>query len=50
MAKNGKPAGDGENVGRLIEIKGVVIDAVFPGRPARDLLRPADRRGPRAAA
>jgi F-type H+/Na+-transporting ATPase subunit beta len=32
MAKNGKPAGDGENVGRLIEIKGVVVDAVFPGR------------------
>ncbi len=33
MAKNGSPEnGGGENVGRLIEIKGVVVDAVFPHR------------------
>ena len=32
MANNGKPAGDGANVGSLIEIKGVVVDAVFPER------------------
>ena len=33
MAKNGSPEnGGGENVGRLIEIKGVVVDAVFPNR------------------
>jgi F-type H+-transporting ATPase subunit beta len=33
LAKNGSPEnGGGENVGRLIEIKGVVVDAVFPHR------------------
>ena len=33
MAKNGSPEnGGGENVGSLIEIKGVVVDAVFPNR------------------
>ena len=33
MAKNGSPEnGGGENVGSLIEIKGVVVDAVFPHR------------------
>ncbi len=33
MAQNGSPKnGDGENVGKLIEIKGVVVDAVFPDR------------------
>ena len=33
---------NGQNVGKVIEIKGVVIDAVFTGRPARDLQRAAD--------
>ena len=33
MAKNGSPEnGGGENVGSLIEIKGVVVDAVFPDK------------------
>jgi F-type H+-transporting ATPase subunit beta len=33
LAKNGSPEnGGGENVGSLIEIKGVVVDAVFPNR------------------
>ncbi len=33
MVKNGSPEnGGGENVGSLIEIKGVVVDAVFPNR------------------
>ena len=48
MAKNGKPAGDGENVGSLIEIKGVVVDAVFPSRLPAIYSALADRRGPTA--
>ena len=39
LAKNGSPEnGSGENVGSLIEIKGVVVDAVFPDRLPVDLL------------
>ena len=38
---------NGQNVGKIIEIKGVVIDAVFPDAPARDLHRAAHQR-PRA--
>ena len=49
MAKNGKPAGDDEHVGRLIEIKGVVVDAVFPEPAALDLLGAADRAARRRA-
>ena len=30
-----------QNVGKIVEIKGVVIDAVFPGRAAGDLQRAA---------
>ena len=34
---------NGQNVGKIIEISGVVIDAVFTGPVARDLHRPSDR-------
>ena len=40
MSENGS---DRTNTGQIIEIKGVVIDAVFPRPPARDLHRPRDR-------
>ena len=40
MAKNGSTMT--EHTGKLIEIKGVVVDAVFPERPARDLLGARD--------
>ena len=35
----------GQNVGKVIEIKGVVIDARLPGRAARDLQRARSRSG-----
>ena len=41
MSTNANENGQ-QNVGKLLEIKGVVVDAVFPGKLPGDLLRAAD--------
>ena len=46
MSQTGQPP----NVGKIVEIKGVVIDAVVPGRAAGDLQRARDRRPATATA
>ena len=47
MSSNGiENNGNAKSVGKLIEIKGVVVDAVFPEQAARDLLGAAASRAP----